>query len=269
MFDAKIKSKLLPCDFQLSVQRLTRSVRLGVKSLWLRRLRSLLTVLGIVFGVCSVIAMLAIGEGASSEAQEQIKNLGSQNIIIRSTKPAEEQKFSDSRQNFVSDYGLSALDVTRIQSTIPNISVVIPARIIRDYVWNITRRVDCEIFGTTPLYPILRNQHIGRGRFFNDLEMNEGATVCVIGAEMANILFPTESPLNKDLKIASDYYRVIGVMEPQTKPKSDDEISSAMPVHRAFIPLETARIHFGELLVKHRSGSFEAERVAKIGRAHV
>jgi ABC-type lipoprotein release transport system permease subunit len=61
--------------------RLKRAVRLGLKSLWLHRLRSLLTMLGIVFGVCSVIAMLAIGEGASHEAQEQIKNLGSQNII--------------------------------------------------------------------------------------------------------------------------------------------------------------------------------------------
>ena len=69
-----------------------RTIRLGWKSLWLHRLRSLLTVLGIVFGVCSVIAMLAIGEGASFEAQEQIKNLGSQNIILRSVKPPEEQK---------------------------------------------------------------------------------------------------------------------------------------------------------------------------------
>ncbi len=71
---------------------MNRSFRLGVKSLWLHRLRSLLTVLGIVFGVCSVIAMLAIGEGASSEAQDQIKNLGSQNIIVRSTKPPDDQK---------------------------------------------------------------------------------------------------------------------------------------------------------------------------------
>src|SRR6185436_8192370 len=78
-----------------SWHRLKRTVRLGVKSLWLHRLRSLLTVLGIVFGVCSVIAMLAIGEGASFEAQEQIKNLGSQNIILRSVKPPEAQKISE------------------------------------------------------------------------------------------------------------------------------------------------------------------------------
>ncbi|MEM7699106.1 MAG: ABC transporter permease, partial [Verrucomicrobiota bacterium] len=66
---------------------LRRSVLLGLKSLWMHRLRSLLTALGIVFGVCSVIAMLAIGEGASYEAQQQIKELGSQNIILKSVKP--------------------------------------------------------------------------------------------------------------------------------------------------------------------------------------
>src|ERR1700741_3130795 len=102
---------------RLSLTRLRPTIRLGLGSLWLHRLRSLLTVLGIVFGVCSVIAMLAIGEGASSEAQEQIKNLGSQNIIVRSVKPPEQQKVSNAGQNFVLDYGLTAWDLRRIQTT--------------------------------------------------------------------------------------------------------------------------------------------------------
>src|SRR3990170_956333 len=89
-----------------SLLRFKRVIRLGIKSLWLHRLRSLLTVLGIVFGVCSVIAMLAIGEGASFEAQEQIKNLGSQNIIVRSIKPPDEQKFTQANQSFTLEYGL-------------------------------------------------------------------------------------------------------------------------------------------------------------------
>ena len=74
---------------ELSFFRLKRSVILGIKSLWMHKLRSLLTAMGIVFGVCSVIAMLAIGEGASYEAQQQIKDLGSQNIILASVKPTD------------------------------------------------------------------------------------------------------------------------------------------------------------------------------------
>src|SRR3954470_1231108 len=95
-----------------AINRLKRTVRLGMRSLWLHRLRSFLTVLGIVFGVCSVIAMLAIGEGASYEAQEQIKNLGSQNIIVRSVKPPEEQKVSDrASQSYVLQYGMTYADI--------------------------------------------------------------------------------------------------------------------------------------------------------------
>src|SRR5260370_15689671 len=108
----------------LSLTRLKRTIRLGIRSLWLHRLRSFLTVLGIVFGVCSVIAMLAIGEGASYEAQEQIKNLGSQNIIIRSVKPPEEQKVSDKRsQRYVLQYGLTYADTRRVKTTIPGVVV--------------------------------------------------------------------------------------------------------------------------------------------------
>src|SRR5689334_9402199 len=112
---------------ELSLKRFRRTMRLGIRSLWLHRLRSLLTVLGIVFGVCSVIAMLAIGEGASFEAQEQIKNLGSQNIIVRSIKPPEEQKVTDKgSQNFVLQYGITYTDVKRIRGTIPGVTVVLP-----------------------------------------------------------------------------------------------------------------------------------------------
>src|SRR5690349_6678000 len=195
-------NKVIKARPGLSLTRLRRTVRLGLRSLWLHRLRSLLTVLGIVFGVCSVIAMLAIGEGASFEAQEQIKNLGSQNIIIRSIKPPEEQKVSDKgSQNYVLQYGLDYRDVKRIRSTIPGVTVVLPSRNIRDYVWNISRRVDCEIVGTVPWYPEMRNHHVSSGRFFTDNEMEAQSSVCVLGAEMVGALFPLESPLGKHVRV--------------------------------------------------------------------
>jgi putative ABC transport system permease protein len=244
--------------------RLGRALRLAVKSLWLHRLRSLLTVLGIVFGVCSVIAMLAIGEGASFEAQEQIKNLGSQNVILRSTKPPEEQKVSErGSQSYVLQYGLTYKDLNRIRATIPGVTILVPSRIMRDYVWNISRRVDCEINGTVPWYPEMRNHHVAQGRFFTDQDMQAGSSVCVLGAEMSRQLFPMDSPLGRDVRVGGDYYRVIGVMEPRVKPvKSEgsaDEPSAA--AHQMFLPLETAKSRYGEVLTKQRSGSFEAERV--------
>jgi putative ABC transport system permease protein len=241
---------------------LKRTVRLGVRSLWLHRLRSLLTALGIVFGVCSVIAMLAIGEGASYEAQERIKNLGSQNIILRSVKPPDDQKASDrNSQSYVLQYGITYQDVKRIRSTIPGVTVVLPARIIRDDVWNITHRLDCNIFGTVPWYPEMRNQRVARGRFFNEKDMDEDASVCVLSAEMVRGLFPLESPVGKDVRVGSEYYKVIGVMEPATYTAKSDGQSADQAKPRMFVPLETARSRYGEVLLRRRSGSIEAERV--------
>src|SRR2546429_3468705 len=248
----------------LALTRLKRTIRLGVRSLWLHRLRSLLTVLGIVFGVCSVIAMLAIGEGASFEAQERIKTLGSQNIILRSFKPPEEQKVSEKgSQSYVLQYGLTSLDIQRIRSTIPGVTVVVPGRIMREYVWNISRRVDSEIMGTVPWYPEMRNHHVVRGRFFSDKEMEDKANVCVLGAGMVKGLFPLESPLGKDVRVGGDYYEVIGVMEPVGKGASAAETGDNVKAaaERMFIPLETAKTRYGEILRKVRSGSFEQERV--------
>ena len=249
----------------LSFARLKRTVRLGIKSLWLHRLRSLLTALGIVFGVCSVIAMLAIGEGASYEAQEQIKNLGSQNIILRSVKPPEEQKVSNqASQSRIMDYGITYNDVKRIRSTIPGVTVVLPSRVIRDYAWQISRRVDCELVGTVPWYPEMRNHRVASGRFFTDNDMDAQASVCVLGAEMVSALFPLESPLGKHIRVGGDYYQVIGVMEPRGPgvKGGDGQETSKTSGKRMFIPLETIKMRYGEIIMRRRTGSFEAERVA-------
>src|SRR5450759_2447597 len=248
----------------LSVARLQPAVRLGIRRLWLHRLRSLLTVLGIVFGVCSVIAMLAIGEGASYEAQEQIKSLGSQNIIIRSVKPPDEQKATQGSQSYVLQYGVTYADAKRITATIPGVTVILPARNIRDYVWNISRRVDCEIVGTVPWYPTMRNQPVARGRFFTENDMDARTSVCVLGAEMVPLLFPLESPLGKHVRVGGDYYQVIGVMESRGhEAKTDDapEQKDKSAAYRMFVPLETVKLRYGEVLMRRRSGSFEAERI--------
>ena len=84
--------------------RLKRTIKLGIKSLWMHRLRSTLTALGMIFGVSSVIAMLAIGEGASQDAQDKIALLGSNNIIVKTVKATEEQS-SMGQQQTLQEYG--------------------------------------------------------------------------------------------------------------------------------------------------------------------
>src|SRR5690348_9061375 len=111
--------------------RIWRALKLGMKSLLLHKLRSGLTVLGIVFGVAAVISMLAIAEGSNREAQEKIRALGATNIIVRSVKPSEEQQQTGGRPARVLNYGLKYADYDRMVETIPTIRKVLPIREIR------------------------------------------------------------------------------------------------------------------------------------------
>src|SRR5271156_4276053 len=99
--------------------RIWRGLRLGMKSLLLHKLRSGLTVLGIVFGVAAVIAMLAIGEGSSREAQKRFEQLGATNIIVRSVKPTEEAQTTSGGRRSILTYGLKYVDFERIMATVP------------------------------------------------------------------------------------------------------------------------------------------------------
>ncbi|HEX4646965.1 MAG TPA: FtsX-like permease family protein, partial [Verrucomicrobiae bacterium] len=106
---------------------------------------------------------------------------------------------------------------------------------------------------------------VAQGRFFTDLEMEEKSSVCVISPEMAARLFPAQQALGSTVRVGSAYYRVIGIMEPRGKgAKLDETTEGGQPgaaVERMFIPLETAKTRYGEVLQKLRRGSFEAERV--------
>ena len=110
--------------------RVIRNVQLGIKNLMVHKLRSLLTVLGVVFGVGSVIAMLAVGEGASQQALEQIRKLGSNNIILTSMKPPEDEMGSTQRV-FMSVYGLLYEDEQKIRETVPGVRRTVAVKLVR------------------------------------------------------------------------------------------------------------------------------------------
>ncbi len=254
----------------LSPFRLKRAVLMGIKSLWMHKLRSLLTAMGIVFGVCSVIAMLAIGEGASHEAQEQIKNLGSQNVILQSVKPSgSASSAAEETRSLILEYGLTYRDIDQIRSTIPGVDVVVPARKMKDFLWNNSVSVDGTILGTVPWYPEMRNRRVLKGRFFTAVEMESRGSVCVLNEVLATQLFPLSSPVGKSVRLQSSYYTVIGIIESRPpavagNSSGGDGGGSAEDANadmEMLIPLTTLLERFGEVLVKYRSGSFEAEKV--------
>lgn len=240
------------------------TVQLGIKSLMLHKLRSGLTMLGIIFGVCSVISMLAIGEGASYAAQEAIKKLGSNNIIIRSLKPPDDAKEASASQSFELEYGLTYDDGSRLQSTIPGVVRVLPMRIIRENVRFGEAYVPCQVIGTLPFYPEISGVDTVRGRFLSEIDEKHQQNVCVLTATLAKKLFPYQDPITQSVKVDTVYYRVIGLVQEtgQTDERSQSGEMEGEPLdNNVYIPMSTSRSRFGETIVRRKAGSFEAERV--------
>ncbi len=245
--------------------QLILTVRLGVKSLMLHKLRSSLTMLGIIFGVCSVIAMLAIGEGASYEAQEAIKKLGSNNILIRSLKPPEQANQQNAGPRGMQiKYGLTYEDGARLQATIPGVVRVLPMRIIRENVRFQRNEVPCQVIGTLPFYTEVTGAGLVRGRFLAHFDEQHQENVCVITTGLAQRLFPYQDPLQHSVRIGAFYYRIIGMVQErsQTEQRSQAGKMEGQPLdNNVYIPLSTSRTRFGEILIRRSAGSFEAEEV--------
>lgn len=239
------------------------TVRLGIKSLMLHKLRSALTMLGIIFGVCSVIAMLAIGEGASYEAQEAIKKLGSNNIIIRSVKPAEESNQTSSTRGFELEFGLTYDDAVRILKTVPGVTRVLPMRIIRENVRFNQNEFPCQIIGTLPFYPEIVGVDIVRGRFLTSIDESYQNNICVLTASLAGKLFPFQDPLKMSIKVAGVYYQVVGIVREKNlveqRSQTGGSENEALD-NNVYIPLSTSKSRFGETIIRRTAGSQTAER---------
>ena len=253
--------------FSFSIARASHILKLGLKSLLLHRLRSILTTLGMVFGVASVIAMLAIGEGANFEAQQQIQALGSQNIILRTVKPPEEASKQQRQGSYILDYGLKYEDVLGIRETISGITLVVEDRKERREAYHGRQNANIEMVGTVPWYGDLRQMTLTRGRFLTQRDLEQNAKVCVIEDSLEETLFPIHQVLGSSIRLGSQYFEVIGILKPpvnKTKsPKKTDSdgIEDADTPPRVFIPITTAKRFFGETSVKRIGKYFQAEAV--------
>jgi len=238
---------------------LLRTFRLGVSSLMLHKLRSLLTTLGVLFGTSSVIAMLAIGEGASEEAQEQIRQLGSRNVILRSVKPREDFATGQQAVRVVS-YGLTEEDLARVRDTFPAVTRVVPVREIFDEVRHGSRAMNPRVLATVPMYREVTGRVVSEGRFLADADLENTANVCVLSDEVANYLFPFSSPLGEQIKVGGDYFTVIGTLLSRVRP-ANDAAPAGSSTAEVFIPMATGQKWYGDMQVKIRAGSREMEEV--------
>lgn len=236
-----------------------RAFRLGISSLLLHKLRSFLTTLGVLFGVASVIAMLAVGEGASAEAQDQIRRLGSRNVILRSVKPP--QTGDTDAEMRVLSYGLTRDDFDRIDDTFPAVRRTIPVLQTPAEVRFGDQVCRPRVLCTPGDFKDVTRRDLFSGRFLTDSDEESRSLVCVLGYEVKRFLFPFTSAVGERVKVGEHYLEVVGVLGsrlPQGSVMSDPSSEAGGEV---FLPLSTGRAYYGERQTQIRSGSMDIQEV--------
>jgi putative ABC transport system permease protein len=245
---------------------LLETFRLGLKNLRLHKLRSLLTALGIIFGVASVIIMVAIGQGAKQEARRQMDQLGATNILVRSIRPPESNDASQRTQR-VLDYGLKRVDLQRLM-TIPGVAVFVPLRDTEQRVVLGDTRVNANAIGTTPDIFGVINLRLSSGAFFDTLQYDRAEPVCVLGATAARQLFPFQDPLGQTIQVGTAgmtviLLTVVGVLEPTGLRAGADSAGIMLRDidQDIYFPLTLARGAFGDTVMRRQAGSFERKQI--------
>lgn len=257
------------------------TLKIGVKNLLLHKLRSLLTALGVILGVGSVIAMLAVGEGSKKEALERIRALGSNNVFIRSVKPSYEASntnSSSSRQTdgdgnpiqsrTVIEYGITHSDLETLRSNLPTIEQAVPVALIQTDAARQQRRIgSARILGTTPEFLKIKNLKLGRGRFVSAPDVHNSKNIAVLGEGAARQLFQFVDPIGKTVFIGDDVYRVIGVLRSQDSgTNTPGGVGQSDLNNDIYIPISCVQRRLGEIREVPSSGgqTFEQSELSEI-----
>ena len=235
--------------------KITDICMLGLRSLTMHKVRSALTAMGVLFGVWSVIAMLAINEGASWESQEALRSMGSDNLLIQSVKPPQEDT---SERQFALIYGLTRRDAAALQD-MPGVKRSVTAHTTQKHVVRRTKRIPADILGTYPSYSELnRLKVLPGGRFIEAADLIRTRNVCVLTQPMARKLFTYENPIHKTILAGNEVFTVVGVVASAAKAMHGGGKAAASVI---YVPATTEEKRFGALTFIIKSGGYNAEQV--------
>ena len=240
-------------------QRLKANISIAFEAVVANKMRSLLTALGIIFGVAAVIAMLAIGNGAQQEILNQIKLVGVNNIVIEPITEQTEEEVSpqssmqSKKQKF--SPGLTLKDAESIKEVIPGIENVSPEIILETYVIRNGIRRSAKLVGVDPNYFTLSAFELKDGQVFNADQIKRGTRVCVIGNSVKSRFFPDADPLGKMIKVGPHWLKVIGVLKERFySQKSLDNLGLRDFNMDIYSPVQTILVNY-----KNRSALTQAQ----------
>jgi putative ABC transport system permease protein len=193
---------------------------IAMESILANKLKSVLTALGIIFGVASVISMLAIGNGAQQEILEQIKMVGVNNIlispIVEESGNSDDENGNGIQQRGKFSRGLTLLDAEAIKATIPSVVSISPEIALNSHAVYGGKREAAKLIGVAADYFSLFNLPLESGTIFNEHQENQGLAVCIIGANIKSRFFPDVNPVGKYIKFGHVWLQIIGVIERST-----------------------------------------------------
>ncbi len=199
-------------------ERVLANLYIAIEAVFANKMRSILTALGIIFGVAAVIAMLAIGNGAQQEILEQIKLVGVNNIVIEPIIEQKEENLAESssatgKEKKKFSPGLSLKDVDAIAEVVPSVNSLSPEIVLETYIIKSGIRRSAKLVGVEPNYFKLTSFDLAEGEMFNKQQLIKGAPVCIIGKSIRTKFFPTEDPIGKSIKCGPNWLTIIGVLE--------------------------------------------------------
>lgn len=238
--------------------RIVRNIWLGIENLLLHKLRTLLTMLGVIFGVGSVVAMLSVGEGASIEVRDQIRKIGSNNIILTSIK-SEDETTSPTQRSYMSIYGLTYDDLARIEQSFDTVKQTVPAKIVRKTARFGARDMELRIVGTTDNWFEMLNREILAGRVIYKEDLVKKTNVVVLTEFGARKLLAAENTIGSYIKLGGNLFEIIGIV------KSEGGMAGniQMPDEQidAYIPIDVAKAYYGDIVHRRTSGSRSLEKI--------
>ena len=232
------------------------AVRTAVEAVGHNTLRAALTSLGILFGVASVIAMLAIGKGAEAEILEQMKLLGSNNVIVTPLIEQKEEKAKDEGTKEPKKYspGLTIRDAGAIVDVVPNVNTASGEVVYQTLITREGRRRSGKVVGVDTTYFDLFNLKVAEGKRFAPMQVADGGPVAIIGHGVKTRFFTTEEPIGKSIKVGNVWLTVVGVLEDR---KISDQTSQKLGIRDAnmdvYVPLST-------MLLRYRNRSMVTEQ---------
>ena len=220
--------------FHFGYQQWVRDIQLGIQNLMLHGLRSLLTMLGMIFGVAAVVAMLSIGAGARQKVMALIEQMGVRNLIVEARETIEWQAHQKMRKISpgltLEDYRVILDDVDGIQASTPRKRVT-PSKTIPKSQQDVP-----AVFGVEPQYQQIAGLHLLSGKFFDRQQEDGGASVCVLGIAAKFNLFGAADPIGQYVKVNEQWFRVIGIVSPQLSEDANNVIY--IPFQASILRLE-------------------------------